>query len=226
MKILLIISCLLIFTAHGAGEPCHEPQAHCQALELYQQATKMWQQSKRQRGNGKNSWHNAAQSAQQAIDLVATDKRLPFTVLCLSLQNDAYISEVIFVPCKRSAPYKANALLTEIKQQHPPKPYVFVSFKSPTDIAENALSGWQVNQQAAETLAVSSFTIGNSGQTPLSKISLSIKDGQNPFITSQTTMLKPQQKWTQQIDNQNLSRQFTLQLREKDQFNITTSTHQ
>ena len=221
MKIILIISCLLIFSVHSAGEPCHEPQVHCQALEFYQQANKLW----RQNNGPQHNWKNAAKSAQQAIDLVATDKRLPFTVLCLSLQNDAYISEVVFVPCKRSAPYNANALLTEIKQQYPPKPYVFVSFKSHISPTENTLNGWQVNQHVNENLAISGFAVGNSGQTPLSKISLSIKDEQNNRIDKQTTKIAPKKQWQQQINNQAFSRHFDILLLEKDQFNITESTH-
>ncbi|MFT4925922.1 MAG: hypothetical protein ACI8WB_002017 [Phenylobacterium sp.] len=222
-----IIMCLLItcYTtgAIGETEKCAAPQPHCQALALFHQAS-----NKNQQGQ----WFEAAELAQQAINNAAIDGILPYTILCLSLSDESYNSTVDFVPCPRQAPYTANALLSQIKQRHPPQPYVFVSFAqasedtghaNPSSMPKtSALNGWQINDYRQQNKRlITKFMVGNGGETAMSAVELTLTDDAGHQINQTIPHIKAKQVWPQNLSRPEFSPLFTVDLTEKDGFGIT-----
>lgn len=203
---------LLIFTTSATAEQeeCTEPKNHCTALTLFEQATK---------ANRQGQWREAAGLASRAIGNAAIDGKLEYKVLCLSLEDEGYVSDIVFVPCDRFSSYSPNALLSLIKNDHPPKPFVFVSFAAKSENTPN--NGWQVSDYKQHEAQVSRFVVGNVGETALNGVYLILTDAAGNRINQSTAHIKAGGLWQQaltQATNVVFTRPFTVNLSEKDGF--------
>jgi hypothetical protein len=230
MILMLGYAMFAIFASWQAAaeqEECTEPKNHCTALSLFEQATK---------ANKKGQWRQAAALASQAIGNAAIDGQLEYKVLCLSLEDEGYVSDIVFVPCDRFSAYSPNALLSLIKNDHPPKPYVFVSFAAQEDTVQNKSlpsNGWQVSDYQQNEAQVSQVLVGNVGETALSRVYLILTDEAGSEINQSTAHIKAGGQWTQegqevlaQAKGMVFTRSFTVNLSEKDGFGFGESNAQ
>lgn len=212
---------LAIFTSWQATaeqEECTEPKNHCTALLIFEQATK---------ANKQGNWREAATLASQAMSHVSLDSLLQYKVLCLSLEDEGYVSDIVFVPCDRFSPYSPNALVSQIKKDHPPIPYVFVSFAEQNDTFQNDTfqnklspnSGWQVSDYQHPKAKASRFAVGNAGETALSGVYLILTDEAGNKISQSAAHIKAGDQWTQAMDVA-FTQSFTVNLSEKDGFGL------
>jgi hypothetical protein len=212
---LSVVALLFATLAVAEQEECTEPKNHCTALTLFEQATK---------ANREGQWRQAATLAIQAIGNVPVDALLEHKVLCLSLEDEGYVSDIVFVPCQRFSPYSPNALLSLIKNDHPPKPYVFVGFAQQNGLLQDhnvVNGGWQVNDYQQHEGQISRFVVGNAGETALTGVYLILTDATGNQINQSTAYINAQSHWQQALTQATgvaFTRPFTVNLSEKDGF--------
>lgn len=185
-------------------EECAEPAQICKALAWYVEA-----KNKHLQGD----WRGAAMLAERAVLAEKVDGDLNYKVECISLEDEGYVSTLVIDLCDRFASYYPNGLLAQIKQAHPPQPYVFVTFK-------HQQNGWRVTDQQAAAAVANQLVVGNGGGSAMEAIKLLVTDSSGNRIEYDRARINATEHWTQQLNRPELTRNLTINLVEKDGFGV------
>ena len=186
-------------------EECSEPVHKCKALGLYEEALEKNEQGK---------WQSAAKIAKKALMEVANDGKLHYSKKCLSMENEGYMTSVSFANCDASSNYYPNQLAISIKKAHPPKPFVFITFKT----NQNA---WQVeNFNSIRVLLANNVSIKNLGGSEMESVKLLLTDSNDSEMKENISFLEPDKIWSKSLGEQHFTLPFSVKLKEKYRYGI------